>query len=293
MESRFRDHDIDLTLNENVIPDDNTTLFTCSGMQNLKHLFKRKDGTKTGSLQTCIRTDDLDLVGDGSHLTSFSMLGNFSFGRNDYEDSVDLWDSILKDLQFEIDYITYHPDRPNHKVLWEKRGYEVRPDSECVWSDGEIGGYCCEVFSRGIEIGNLVNTEDVSTDVGFGWERLYMIFEGRDRVDQTSLFKQNINPIISDHIRTLEILHKNDVIPGSKGRNSVCRKLLRRFMDLGGPETDSYLFDKWIDSETKILQDKTKLVKKVYNRHKHQDSKFWLETYGVTEEELKSIIRSI
>ena len=42
------------------------------------------DGSAYGSLQCCVRTNDLDLVGDGTHLTSFGMLGNFSFNGPEY-----------------------------------------------------------------------------------------------------------------------------------------------------------------------------------------------------------------
>jgi len=77
-------------------------------MQRVKPRFSNPDNTKYGSLQSCIRTNDLELIGDGSHLTYFEMLGNFSFGRGDYEESVELWDSILKDLNIPVDYLKYH-----------------------------------------------------------------------------------------------------------------------------------------------------------------------------------------
>ena len=34
----------------------------------------------------------------------------------------------------------------------------VRIDNECLWSDGNIGGYCTEFYKNDIEIGNIVNT---------------------------------------------------------------------------------------------------------------------------------------
>lgn len=144
-------------IDKNIIPDDNTTLFVCSGMQRVKNKFINLDYTKHGSLQSCIRTNDLELVGDGTHLTYFEMLGNFSFGNNDYELSVELWHSLIKDLGIKIDNIHIHPDS-NHRELWIKRGYSVVNDQECQWSDGNIGGYCCEIYSRGIEINKRKET---------------------------------------------------------------------------------------------------------------------------------------
>ena len=145
-------------INKNVVPEnDDTTLFNCSGMQPLKQRFQNPDKSHYGSLQSCIRTNDLSLVGDGTHLIYFEMLGNFSFGGNDYEQSVELWHCLLKDLEIKVDYITVHPSQIDHLKMWQSRGYQIHLDNDCEWSDGKVGGYCCEVFSNGTEIGNLVN----------------------------------------------------------------------------------------------------------------------------------------
>lgn len=100
---------------------------------------------------------------------------------------MELWHSLMLNLGVKVDTVHVHPNS-NHHNLWLKRGYTIVDDPDCQWSDGNIGGFCCEMYSRGVEIGNLVNTLGNSTDVGFGWERLHMICEGVERVDQTSLF---------------------------------------------------------------------------------------------------------
>jgi hypothetical protein len=187
--SHFESFGFPLVSDPSVIPDDDSTLFVCSGMQRVRRRFHPPDGGKYGSLQSCLPTNDLDLVGDGSHLTHFQMLGNFSFGGNDYELSVELWHRILTDLGVRADEVHCHPGRPDHARIWTRRGYCVVPDGECHWSDGTIGGHCCELYVGGLEIGNLVNPLGHSTDVGFGWERLLQVVEGRRRADQTSLFR--------------------------------------------------------------------------------------------------------
>src|SRR5262249_44745972 len=144
--------------------------------------------------------------------------------------SCEMWTRILCDLEVEVDPIHVHPDRTDHLDVWRELGHEVVDDPECIWSDGQIGGHCCEVYVRGVEIGNLVNPLGHSTDVGFGWERLLMVLENRNRVDETSLFDQRLDPVTRDHVRTLSLFHQNGIRPGGKGRNSVCRRLLRRVL---------------------------------------------------------------
>jgi alanyl-tRNA synthetase len=165
---RFESFGFPLVTDPCVIPDDDSTLFICSGMQRVRRRFHPPDGGVYGSLQSCIRTNDLELVGDGSHLTHFQMLGNFSFGGPPYELSVDLWHAILADLGVMPSAVHCHPSRPDLSDLWTRRGYRVVPDEECVWSDGVISGHCCELYVGGLEIGNLVNPLGHSTDVGFG-----------------------------------------------------------------------------------------------------------------------------
>ena len=279
---RFEQFGTPLVIDKNIIPIDKTTNFVCSGMQQVKDRFGR--GGRYCSLQSCIRTNDIDLVGDGIHLTYFEMLGSFSFGGYEYEKFVDLYDSIIHDLQIEVSYVTYHPTRLDHRKLWDTRGYVTRPSEDCLWSDGIIGGNCCELFVGDLEIGNLVNPLDSCVDVGFGFERILQVLEKKSRVDETSLFNCNECPLVRDHLRTLKSFKENGINPGPKGREFMCRRIIRRILNL----TDNKEFPYWFESERRLQEEKLKNLKKHYKKFKDRDEKFWYDTFGVTPEDLIS-----
>ena len=69
---------------KSLLPDnDPTVLFTTAGMHPLVPYLLGEDhpaGTRLVDYQKCIRTGDIDSVGDPSHLTFFEMLGNWSLG---------------------------------------------------------------------------------------------------------------------------------------------------------------------------------------------------------------------
>ena len=84
--------------NASLIPEnDPTVLFTTAGMHPLVPFLlgqKHPQGNKLTNVQKCIRTGDIEEVGDSYHHTFFEMLGNWSLG--------DYWKKETINLSFEF-----------------------------------------------------------------------------------------------------------------------------------------------------------------------------------------------
>jgi alanyl-tRNA synthetase len=88
--------------------DDRSTLLTTAGMQPLMPFFLGREQPPAPLLTTvqkCFRTPDIDDVGlDGSHLTFFEMLGNFSFGQYFKQGAIELaWEFVFDHMKIDAE----------------------------------------------------------------------------------------------------------------------------------------------------------------------------------------------
>jgi alanyl-tRNA synthetase len=254
-------------VDDSVKPYDDTTLFCPAGMQQFKDKFKNPDNTSIANSQSCIRLQDLDEIGDGSHLLYFNMLGLFSFGELTMQQTIHFWMGFLDDiLKVKIDYVTIHPDKyDSWKFFYfDYPDLEIRYDPECVWSDGELGGYCTEFYKDGIEIGNIVNTSGQFIDVGFGLERIESIL-GNPVKSSTETLKETIYKIIESGYK-----------PGNQKQEYVLRKLLRQLYKSGEIIEHQFFADE-VNRQSKI----TSRYLKIKDKHPDKTKEWWYDTHGI------------
>jgi alanyl-tRNA synthetase len=80
----FEERDHSIIPSASLLPEnDPSVLFTTAGMQPLSPFLLGQDhpeGGRVANLQKCVRTNDIEEIGDNTHVTFFEMLGNWSFG---------------------------------------------------------------------------------------------------------------------------------------------------------------------------------------------------------------------
>ena len=164
----FKNNDHKILNSSSLIPHDDTLLFTAAGMVPLKDYFmglKKPPHKNLASSQKCIRTVDIDIVGETDrHLTFFEMLGNFSIDNYFKEEAIklsykfiteelkvpseDLWFTVYKDDDESYNIWKDVVGVPEHKIQ--------KGDKDNFWHMNIPGpcGPCSEIFiDRGPDYG--------------------------------------------------------------------------------------------------------------------------------------------
>lgn len=259
------ENNINFKIDGNIKSYDETTLFCPAGMQQFKSFFKDENHKGTiSNIQSCLRLNDIDEIGDGTHLLYFNMIGFFSFRDWSVIQAIDYWMGFLKRIGITPDYITIHPDKPEWSKFYDKYGVEVRFDEECIWSDGEIGGYCTEFYKDDIEIGNIVNPLGNCIDVGFGLERIEMVLNNTPKSKEDTL-KETVFKMI-----------ESGFAPGNNKQGYILKKLLR-LCHKNGVAIDHDFYRDEVVRQEKILVKWERLK----DKHKDKPKEWWWDTHGI------------
>lgn len=224
---------------------DPTVLFTTAGMQQFKRYYLFPDeapASRITTCQKCVRTGDIDEVGDRTHLTFFEMLGNFSFGYPKYEHSYFKEESIKWAWEFLTEELAIDPSRIYATYFQGENGVPEDVESleilkkvenlqeikaqgfeDNFWSlgtEGSPGGPTVEFYVDGVEVWNLVFNEFVlqngtyepsdlkGVDTGMGLERLAAMMQSKSEVYQIDSFKPILNKV--EEITNLKYGDKRD-----------------------------------------------------------------------------------
>lgn len=226
-----------------LLPDnDPTVLFTTAGMHPLVPYLlgeTHPQGKRLTSVQKCIRTSDIDEVGDDTHLTFFEMLGNWSLGDYYKEESIS--------LSFEFLTTVLH-------IPLERLAVTVFSGDDMFAKDYETAEIWNNVFMEYNKNsdGSFEALKNKNVDTGMGMERVLTILNGKDNVYDTELFLPLMNKlksstnisysdknirdfrIICEHSRAITFIlgDPKRIIPSNTEQGYILRRLIRRAIRL-------------------------------------------------------------
>ncbi|HBV00827.1 MAG TPA: alanine--tRNA ligase [Candidatus Taylorbacteria bacterium] len=200
---------------------DPSVLFTTAGMQPLVPYLlgqPHPSGKRLVNIQKCVRTGDIDEVGDNTHLTFFEMLGNWSLGDYFKEDAIKWSYELLtsKKEGFALDperlYITVfegNSDAPRDEEsasIWKVVGIPQNriyymPASKNWWEAGQSGpcGPDTEMYYDITEkgLGDLAHAEFLKADemqeVVEIWNDVFMEYLKKDGKVVGKLPQKNVD----------------------------------------------------------------------------------------------------
>ena len=210
---------------------DPSVLFNTAGMQPLVPYLlgeKHPAGTRLANLQKCVRTVDIDDVGDSRHLTFFEMMGNWSLGDYFKKEAIEWSFDLLTNTEygFGLDperlYVTCFEGDENApkdeesaaiwKEVFEKAGVHKndKPGTQRIfflpaknnwWSPGDNGpcGPDTEMFydttgtlTRGLTHEEYVKADDKGEVVEI-WNDVFMEYEKKDGKVVGKLSSKNVD----------------------------------------------------------------------------------------------------
>ncbi len=210
----FKKHGHAVIPSASLIPEnDPSVLFTTAGMQPLVPYLlgeKHPEGTRLTDYQKCVRTNDIDEVGDNRHLTYFEMLGNWSLGDYFKEESIKMsFEFLTKELQIPVEKLSVtcfagDEDCPKDEVsakVWKDAGildghiyFYGKEDN--WWIAGEEGpcGPDTEMF---YDTGKPACGPDCQPSCDCGkyveiWNNVFMEYY-KDKNGYTKLKQQNVD----------------------------------------------------------------------------------------------------
>ena len=196
-----------------LIPEnDSSVLFTTAGMQPLVPYLlgeKHPEGASLTDYQKCVRTVDIDEVGDNRHLTYFEMLGNWSLGDYFKEESIKMsYEFLTKELEIPVEKLSVTCFGGNEELskdtesakYWEEVGIpkeRIYFLKDNWWIAGETGpcGTDTEMF---YDTGKEKCSPECNPDCDCGkyveiWNNVFMEFYKNEDGHLSQLKQKNVD----------------------------------------------------------------------------------------------------
>ncbi len=205
-----------LIINSSLIPEnDPTVLFTTAGMHPLvPYLLGQKHplGNRLVSNQKCLRTDDIEEVGDTTHLTWFEMIGNWSLGDYFKDEAIKLsYEFLTKNLKINPDnlHITIFkgdkdaPKDATSEETWKSLGIPKERiyyfgKTENWWGPAGTTGPCGPDTEMFYDIGKRKCSKKCDPSCNCGkyieiWNDVFMEYNKQPNGKFTSLKQKNVD----------------------------------------------------------------------------------------------------
>ena len=257
---------------QSLIPEnDPSVLFTTAGMHPLVPYLlgeKHPAGTRLTDYQKCVRTGDIDEVGDPSHLTCFEMLGNWSLGDYFKKESI----AFSYEFLTSKDWLGLDPKKISVTVFagdenaprdedaanyWKSVGMPedkiaYLPASDNWWAAGPTGpcGPDTEIFywvGEGLPPAGSNKGTDPSNWMEI-WNNVFMQFNRVDEKTLVPLPKQNVDT-------GMGLERTNCILQGKTSvyLTEVFQPIIAKISELAGGYT--YGTDEEKDKSVRIIAD--------------------------------------
>ncbi len=232
-----------------IVPEnDPTVLFTTAGMHPLVPYLlgeHHPSGNKLTDVQKCIRTSDIDEVGDSSHLTFFEMLGNWSLGAYFKEDAIKYSYEFLTSKEYlgipkdKLYFTVFAGDEVAPKDeesynIWRSLGVSedhlfYLPKENNFWILGSGIGPCGPDTEMFYDTGKPACGEDCSPACSCGkyleiWNDVFMEFYKDENGNLSKLKQQNVDTGMGLE-RTITVLNGYESVYDSEIFAGIKQKL--------------------------------------------------------------------
>lgn len=250
-----------------LVPSDPSLLLANAGMNQFKEYYQ---GIKTmkeigaTSCQKCLRTNDIDNIGDSRHLSFFEMLGNFSFGGYTKRDAC-TWAmefiSSQEHLGLPLDrlYFTVFTDDDEAIEIWKSLGVAEDHitrlgEEDNFWAAGPTGpcGPCSEIyFDQGPEFEGEAPGDDGDRYLEF-WNLVFTQFDRQEDGSLPELPHRNIDTGMG--LERIAAIMQHE---GTNYEGDIMRTLISLGEKLSGKK---YHSTDEIDRSLRILADHSRAV---------------------------------